>query len=264
MIKDFGYQNKYHADSETGYITNSEFDFCDTNGHHYHRDFDSIKFMISNSGYAMFNYRDKNNKTVCKYVHRVIASLFCCNDDSKNKTSVDHINCDKKCNKASNLEWVTPLENSKRSSENGLINKDSLKRKRQAPLNAKKGGIKNWVKIIEYDEHGNFVRVIANSKGIKWIGRVQYKGKYYKNYDDVISYFGKIPQKITVIPKIGLSYKNSPYYIERTTKDGNMFKYETIKEAMLKTGYKREALMKKLNLYCSSKDEDRLEYKIKK
>ena len=36
---------------------------------------------------------------------------------------VDHINCDKKCNYAGNLEWVTKEENYRRALLNGLMSK---------------------------------------------------------------------------------------------------------------------------------------------
>lgn len=44
-------------------------------------------------------------------VHRLVAALFCENDDPENKTVVDHIDNDPFNNMARNLRWVTPFFN---------------------------------------------------------------------------------------------------------------------------------------------------------
>jgi hypothetical protein len=44
-------------------------------------------------------------------VHRLVALMFCKNDDPENKTEINHINGIPSCNLAINLEWVTNKEN---------------------------------------------------------------------------------------------------------------------------------------------------------
>ena len=52
-------------------------------------------------------------------VHRVVAQFFIANPEGKR--TVNHIDCDKLNNKASNLEWATDSENLKHARDNGLL-----------------------------------------------------------------------------------------------------------------------------------------------
>lgn len=66
-----------------------------------------LKPAIKNKYY--FVILRKNNSNCNKYVHRLVASTFCLNKDSK--FYVDHINNDRLENNANNLRFVTSREN---------------------------------------------------------------------------------------------------------------------------------------------------------
>ncbi len=53
----------------------------------------------------------KSGKSELKYVHRLVAEAFI--DNPENKKTVDHINGDRTCNCAENLDWKTQKENNK-------------------------------------------------------------------------------------------------------------------------------------------------------
>ena len=100
-----------------------------------------------------------------KYIHRIVAETFL---KTEQKECVNHIDGNKNNNHYSNLEWVTYKENSEHASKTGLINRDSEKRKKQAPLNAKKGGVKNRVfkdlgSVYEIDYHSQKIVKIYSS-----------------------------------------------------------------------------------------------------
>jgi len=72
-------------------------------------------------GYYFVVLFDKNKKTHNMRIHRMVAKAFVNNPNKNVFTQVDHIDCNKLNNYYKNLEWVTPLENTRRALKNGLI-----------------------------------------------------------------------------------------------------------------------------------------------
>lgn len=75
----------------------------------------TLKPVHCKDGYLKVNLRCGPEKTVT--VHRLVAMAFCQNP--ANKPQVNHMDCNKENNSASNLEWVTPLENTHHAIANG-------------------------------------------------------------------------------------------------------------------------------------------------
>ena len=71
----------------------------------------------SNLGYMTVGFTVSDVKTN-KYVHRLVAEAFIPN--TENKPQVNHIDCNKKNNHVSNLEWCTNSENHIHATKNGL------------------------------------------------------------------------------------------------------------------------------------------------
>lgn len=69
-------------------------------------------------GYLMVDYRNTQNKRLCKKVHRLVAELFLYK--RSHNLIVNHIDGDKTNNHISNLEWVTHKENTQHMLRHGL------------------------------------------------------------------------------------------------------------------------------------------------
>lgn len=73
-----------------------------------------LKPSINHSGYEIVNLM-VNGKRIGVSVHTLVVRAFC--DGYKDGYTVNHKNGKKTCNKSWNLEWVTPLENTRHSIE---------------------------------------------------------------------------------------------------------------------------------------------------
>lgn len=74
------------------------------------------KLILDKWGYYMVHLK-KSTKTYPQKVHRLVAEAFMSNPE--NKPQINHKNCIKTDNRASNLEWVTQSENVLHSYRNG-------------------------------------------------------------------------------------------------------------------------------------------------
>jgi hypothetical protein len=98
-----------------------------------------LKPSINKKGYLTV-YLSKNSKKYSITIHRIVAIAFI--NNFNNKPQVNHINCDKKDNSVSNLEWCTNSENQYHAVKNNLISHGELH------LSAKL----NNIKVIEIRE----------------------------------------------------------------------------------------------------------------
>jgi hypothetical protein len=76
-----------------------------------------LEGKLSRKGYRYFHFRKDGKERNC-YVHRLVASAFLANNQSK--PEVNHIDGNKDNNHILNLEWVTKSENMQHAVRTGL------------------------------------------------------------------------------------------------------------------------------------------------
>lgn len=77
-----------------------------------------LRPRVNPNGYAVVTLYDEGHKPCQLSIHRLVAKAFIPTDDDS--LYIDHIDNDKLNNSVSNLEWVTPKENSIRAVNDGL------------------------------------------------------------------------------------------------------------------------------------------------
>lgn len=80
---------------------------------------------LKKTGYLMVCL-SKDGKVKTHLVHRLVATAFCPKGEGQDQ--VNHINLNKKDNRASNLEWCTCLENVHHARDNDAISPSSLRK----------------------------------------------------------------------------------------------------------------------------------------
>jgi len=83
------------------------------------KEYNYMNRLILQNQYVSVSLRTYG-KPISKLVHRLVALAFIPNDDPENKTQVNHINGNKQCNWVGNLEWLSPLENTRHAVDTGL------------------------------------------------------------------------------------------------------------------------------------------------
>lgn len=78
-----------------------------------------MKPRYDKDGYLLVNLHSPSGKSVTERVHRLVALHFCEKRDGS--TEVNHIDCDRSNNNASNLEWVSHRENIIWQAVNGTL-----------------------------------------------------------------------------------------------------------------------------------------------
>lgn len=79
-----------------------------------------LKGWIDSVGYQAVALTADDNTVKQLKVHRIVADVFCANDNPSTKTQVNHIDGDKLNNNHTNLEWCTPSHNTKHAHNTGL------------------------------------------------------------------------------------------------------------------------------------------------
>lgn len=104
-----------------------------------------------------------------EYIHRIVAENFLDLPENYKELQVNHIDGDKENNFYKNLEWCTGKENMEHASKNNLINKESIKRKNQAPINARVGSkkVKENAKRKRLEKYGEIAFFNKNDEIIK-------------------------------------------------------------------------------------------------
>lgn len=114
-----------------------------------------MTLQTSHKGYNVVMLH-KNCKGHQQQVHRLVAIAFIPNP--LNKPQVNHMDCNKKNNHISNLEWATQDENMHHASINGIFSNFNERRLRASRENLLMAINKRKRKINQYTIDGQFIK----------------------------------------------------------------------------------------------------------
>lgn len=223
IFKDLpGYEGKYII-SNYGYVKRLEHIFISSDGRKFHLKERIQPTKLVGDGYLTVTWGNGKNMK-WDYVHRIVAKMFVENPNPEVKTDVNHKDGNKLNNRADNLEWVTKKENMEHASKKGLINRDSIKRKQQAPVNARKGAHKQYKKCVEYDLSGNLIKIHESQSHAGGYAPDRFTGKnrVWRDYNILMEKYGCIPDKIEIDKKIINSKKREKKLIIKKNADGQI------------------------------------------
>ena len=149
---------------------------------------------VSEKGYLMVYVMTIYGKGRSIKLHRIVATHFV-PGRTKEKCEVDHIDCNKLNCEASNLEWVTHLENIRRAYENNII---PIKRGQDHPYSQLKDDEVHMICELLLKYNGDCCRVYNILKSqfkcnIHLIRGIKYK-KSYSHISDLYFKKGQFPK----------------------------------------------------------------------
>ncbi len=119
---------------------------------------EDIKLMVEKGGYLQVPVcNNKQGKIKYLQAHRVVMETWCPKQNMwKDKLTVDHLDHNKRNNKAKNLEWVTQQENLKRAAADMIYDdKDAL-------IQSLQDKIKNLQTELEDIKSNQKVKILVN------------------------------------------------------------------------------------------------------
>lgn len=119
---------------------------------------EDIKLMVEKGGYLQVPVcNNKQGKIKYLQAHRVVMETWCPKQNMwKDKLTVDHLDHNKRNNKAKNLEWVTQQENLKRAAADMIYDdKDAL-------IQSLQDKIKNLQTELEDIRSNQKVKILVN------------------------------------------------------------------------------------------------------
>lgn len=226
--------NGHYYISNLGRMKRDDYEFIDARGRNHKTKAKVWDTGTKNNvnGYSYYDYRTNDGKRKSRSIHRLVAEAFIENPQPDTFDQVNHIDANKSNNCVDNLEWCNEKLNMEHASRNGLINKDSEKRKKQAPINARLGAEKTRLPCAKYDRNGNLVGIIeglSSENCNTCIQRLTYKKLTYRYCYVLIEKYGEVPQHINAERSFKASTNTRKKYIEYT-KDGKVNEYITLKD----------------------------------